>query len=87
MLVAYYSNGSAHPTSKPIGTLTTRDRYALVSGTPPVGTCIRMLEPHEIAAGMAFAPGYQVKGPSGTRSAGTATPSPHPPPKSSFPPS
>jgi DNA (cytosine-5)-methyltransferase 1 len=64
LLVSYHSTGSAHPTaSQPIGTLTTRDRYALLSGTPPVQACtFRMLEPHEIAAGMAFAPGYKVKG-------------------------
>jgi DNA (cytosine-5)-methyltransferase 1 len=64
LLVSYYSNGSAHPAdAKPIGTLTTRDRYALVGGTPPVEACtFRMLEPHEIAAGMAFTPGYKVKG-------------------------
>jgi DNA (cytosine-5)-methyltransferase 1 len=33
MLLAYYSNGAARPVDEPIGTLTTRDRYAVVG--PP----------------------------------------------------
>ncbi|GAA4890708.1 DNA cytosine methyltransferase [Saccharopolyspora cebuensis] len=66
MLVAYYSNGSTQQVSEPMGTLTTKDRYALISvdrELPAVEDCTyRMLSPREIAAGMAFASGYKVKG-------------------------
>ncbi|GAB3380700.1 DNA cytosine methyltransferase [Amycolatopsis echigonensis] len=63
MLLAYYSNGAASPVDRPVGTLTTRDRYGLVGGTPPVEQCtFRMLAPAEIGAGMAFRPDYKVKG-------------------------
>ncbi len=68
-LLSYYSNGSLNPTDQPIGTLTTRDRYALIEARQPVGQVpavedctFRMLDTHEIAAGMAFSPDYQVKG-------------------------
>ncbi|WP_244211031.1 hypothetical protein [Amycolatopsis kentuckyensis] len=61
LLMAYYGNGGTQRTDQPIGTLTTRDRYALIGGTPPVELCtFRMLDPHEIAAGMGFPPGYKV---------------------------
>lgn len=92
LLVPYYSaSETARPTSEPVGTLTTVDRYALVMRnntggaemlTPayeplrtlttaghqsvlepttidPNDCTFRMLEPHEIAAGMAF-PGTYV---------------------------
>ena len=93
LLVPYYS-GSTHakPTSEPIGTLTTLDKYALITlrgtNTPkpisgPLDTVaasgnhhgllniteddvmacrFRMLEPHEIAAGMAFPSTYLWQG-------------------------
>ena len=90
LLVPYYSaSQTAKPTSKPIGTLTTVDRYALVTlrgtnapkpVTQPLDTVaasgnhhgllnvttddvmaarFRMLEPHEIANGMAFPRTYR----------------------------
>jgi DNA (cytosine-5)-methyltransferase 1 len=65
LLVPYYGNGTPHPVTDPVGTLTTKDRYALVGVTdlPEVVDCtFRMLTPPEIAAGMAFAPDYQVTG-------------------------
>ena len=99
LLVPYYSaSETAKPTSEPVGTLTTVDRYALVmrhntprSGggaemtTPvheplrtlttsghqsvleprtlePEDCTFRMLEPHEIAAGMSFPLDYQWSG-------------------------
>lgn len=93
LLVPYYSNTkAAKPASEPIGTLTTVDRYALVTlrgaNTPksvrlPMDTVtaggnhhglvditegdvmaarFRMLEPHEIAAGMAFPHTYKWQG-------------------------
>ncbi|MER7015314.1 DNA cytosine methyltransferase [Saccharopolyspora sp. NPDC000359] len=66
LLMSYYSNGTTRRTSEPMGTLTTKDRYALISvdhHTPAVEDCtFRMLTPREIAAGMAFADDYKVKG-------------------------
>lgn len=63
LLLAYYSNGAARPVDEPVGTFTTRDRYALVGVGTPVDECtFRMLATHEIAAGMGFAKDYQVKG-------------------------
>ena len=64
LLVPYYSaSETAKPTNHPIGTLTTVDRYALTE--PQTATTIdpndctfRMLQPHEIAAGMAFPRDY-----------------------------
>ncbi|MET8847979.1 DNA cytosine methyltransferase [Amycolatopsis sp. NPDC004625] len=64
LLVAYYGNGGTQLTDRPVGTLTTRDRYGLLGGTgspPPVDSCtFRMLAPHEIAAGMGFPTDYRV---------------------------
>lgn len=93
LLVPYYSSSeTAKPTSDPIGTLTTVDRYALVTlrgtnapkpVTAPLDTVaasgnhhglmsvteedvmacrFRMLEPHEIAAGMSFPGTYRWQG-------------------------
>lgn len=95
LLVPYYSSSeTAKPTTQPVGTLTTVDRYALVmrnnSGgaemtTPttepfrtftttghqsllepttidPEDCTFRMLEPHEIAAGMSFPLDYLWQG-------------------------
>lgn len=61
LLMAYYSNGGTYPVDQPVGTLTTRDRYALIGGTPPVEKCtFRMLEPHEVGAGMGFPRDYKM---------------------------
>ena len=65
MLVPYYGNGHARPASEPIGTLPTRDRFALAEGAAHIDVndvLFRMLEPHEIARGMAFADDYIVLG-------------------------
>ena len=65
LMLPYYSNGTARSAAEPIGTLTTRDRYALVqpAEVPAVEDCtFRMLAPKEIAAGMAFAADYLVTG-------------------------
>ncbi len=69
LLMPYYgATKSAKPTSEPMGTLTTTDRYALVP-TPPsdrevdVDDCgFRMLAPKEVAWGMAFPRDYQMLG-------------------------
>lgn len=63
LLVPYYGKGTARPVTEPIGTLMTRDKYALVGGAIDVEDVLfRMLEPHEIGRAMAFADGYIVLG-------------------------
>lgn len=66
LLVPYYGNGVARHVLEPVGTMTTRDRWSLVSGNVAdidiAEVLFRMLEPHEIARAMAFIPDYQVVG-------------------------
>ncbi|MET7956365.1 DNA cytosine methyltransferase [Streptomyces sp. NPDC005317] len=63
ILVPYYSNGTARTVREPIGTLSTRDRYALVRGDVDIDDVrFRMLEPHEIGRAMSFADDYIVLG-------------------------
>lgn len=63
LLVPYYGNGTARPVREPIGTLSTRDRYALVKGDVDINDVrFRMLEPHEIGRAMSFADAYIVLG-------------------------
>ena len=63
MLVPYYGTGSPLPAGDPVGTMTTRDRWSLASLELDVNDVLfRMLEPHEIGAAMAFAPGYKISG-------------------------
>ena len=63
ILVPYYSNGIARTVAEPIGTLSTRDRYALVRGNVDINDVrFRMLEPHEIGRAMSFADDYIVLG-------------------------
>jgi DNA (cytosine-5)-methyltransferase 1 len=65
LLVPYYGNGTARPAREPIGTLSTRDRYAVVNGVDEIAVedvLFRMLEPHEIGRAMAFGETYTVIG-------------------------
>lgn len=92
LLMPYYGTGVASPVTQPVGTLTTVDRYAMITlrGTnspkevynpmdtvaangnhiavmgvnpPKVEDCtFRMLEPHEIMAGMSFPKEYVMTG-------------------------
>ncbi|MFE2384457.1 DNA cytosine methyltransferase [Streptomyces misionensis] len=63
LLVPYYGNGTARPVREPVGTLSTRDRYALVQGEVDINDVrFRMLEPHEIGRAMSFADAYIVLG-------------------------
>lgn len=63
LLVPYYGTAVARRVDQPAGTVTTVDRAALVGPEIAVEDCtFRMLEPHEIQAAMAFAPGYVVLG-------------------------
>lgn len=59
LLVPYYRTGVARPASEPAPTVTTKDRVGLLEPERVVDDCgFRMLEPHEIAAAMAFPAGY-----------------------------
>lgn len=59
LLLPYYSQSLPRPVTEPIGTQTTRDTHALVDVARVVDDCgFRMLEPHEVAAAMAFPDGY-----------------------------
>jgi DNA (cytosine-5)-methyltransferase 1 len=60
----YDGSGRCTPATEPLRTLTTAGHQSLLeSKTPAVDDCLfRMLEPHEIAAGMAFTDGYVVLG-------------------------
>lgn len=63
LLLPYYGNSSARPVTEPVGALSTRDRYALVSGAVDIDDVLfRMLWPHEIGRAMAFAEDYIVTG-------------------------
>jgi DNA (cytosine-5)-methyltransferase 1 len=63
LLVPYYGNGTAKTVREPIGTLSTRDRYALVQGDVDINDVLfRMLEPHEIGRAMSFGDDYIVLG-------------------------
>jgi DNA (cytosine-5)-methyltransferase 1 len=63
LLVPYYGTGTARTVTEPVGTLSTRDRYALVRGDVAVEDVLfRMLEPHEIGRAMSFADTYVVLG-------------------------
>jgi DNA (cytosine-5)-methyltransferase 1 len=59
LVLPYYGTASAQPAGRPLPTVTTRDRCGLVEAEQLVDDCgFRMLEPHEIAAAMAFPAGY-----------------------------
>lgn len=59
LLMPYYGQSIPHGVDQPIGTVTTRDRHALINAESIVDDCgFRMLEPYESAAAMAFTPDY-----------------------------
>ncbi|GIF01092.1 DNA cytosine methyltransferase [Paractinoplanes rishiriensis] len=63
LLVPYYSSGRTRTVGEPMGALSTVDRYALLGAHLAVEDCLfRMLEPHEIQAGMAFDRSYVILG-------------------------
>ena len=65
ILMPYYGNGTCRPVDEPLGTLSTRDRFALLglTGLAAFEDCtVRMLTPPEVGAGCAFAPDYKVTG-------------------------
>ena len=59
LLMPYYGTAVTQPVDRPVPTVPTRDRFALVIVAELVDDCgFRMLEPHEVAAAMAFPDGY-----------------------------
>jgi DNA (cytosine-5)-methyltransferase 1 len=56
-LIKYHGQGGARSIQEPLATLTTKDRYGLVSGER-LDITFRMLQPHELAAAMSFPAGY-----------------------------
>lgn len=59
LLMPYYGTGVARSSDEPLGTVPTKDRWAMVDPDEVIDDCgFRMLEPHEIAAAMAFPDGY-----------------------------
>jgi DNA (cytosine-5)-methyltransferase 1 len=59
LLVPYNGTGQARPADRPLGAQPATDRWSLVDIEALVDDCgFRMLEPHEIAAAMAFPAGY-----------------------------
>lgn len=60
-IIDYYGNGTTHTLSDPLPTVTTHDRFALIT---PENTSIgfRMLRPSELAAAQSFPKGYRFTG-------------------------
>jgi DNA (cytosine-5)-methyltransferase 1 len=59
LLLPYYGRSAPQPVERPVPTVPTRDRFALVDLEAIVDDCgFRMLEPYEVAAAMAFPAGY-----------------------------
>lgn len=63
-LVQYYGNGEARPVTKPLDTVTTHDRFALIEGDLlyKLDIRFRMLQPHELAAAQGFPKAYKFTG-------------------------
>ncbi len=63
MLIQYYGNGHAVPLDEPIPTLTTKERYALLSADARgIELGFRMLQPNELAAATGFPKDYVFTG-------------------------
>jgi DNA (cytosine-5)-methyltransferase 1 len=63
-LVSYYGKGQPLSVADPLDTITGTDRFGLVtpSGAVIADILFRMLQPHELAAGMGFPAGYVFRG-------------------------
>ncbi|MDC2953363.1 DNA cytosine methyltransferase [Streptomyces gilvifuscus] len=75
LVIPYYGRSKAKPVDRPLGTLTTVDRFALLEQEARVEDCtLRMLQVPEIARAMSFDPDHQVLGNKreGTRLLGNA---------------
>ena len=68
-LTKFYGTAGPVSVDEPLDTITTKDRFALVMPAVIVGSVPyrvrlrwRMLQPHELAAGMSFPKGYRFTG-------------------------
>lgn len=65
-IVKYYGTGAAVSVDDPLDTITTKDRFGLVTTCPGkhfgIDILFRMLAPHELAAAMSFRKGYIFSG-------------------------
>ena len=62
-LIKYYGSGDTQPVRVPLGTVTTKDRFGLVSARDyGLDITFRMLQPHELAAAQGFPRDYWFAG-------------------------
>ena len=64
-LVKYFGQSKAQSIDKPLGTVTTKDRFGLVEifeKTPGLDIRLRMLQPHELAKAQSFPDDYKFVG-------------------------
>jgi DNA (cytosine-5)-methyltransferase 1 len=64
-LIKYFGTGKAQSIDRPLGTVTTRDRFGLIEvfeKHPALDIRMRMLQPHELAAAQGFPVGYKFAG-------------------------
>lgn len=65
-LIKYFGCGNGvRGIDRPLDTITTKDRFGLVQvfeRTPGLDICLRMLQPHELAAAQSFPTGYKFAG-------------------------
>ena len=61
LLMEYYGNGQCKPITEPCGTVTTKDRFALIN-PESIRLGFRMLQPHELAAAQSFPKDYKFTG-------------------------
>ena len=62
LLISYYGTGVATPVTKPMPTVTTKQRFGLVSPTDELGIGYRMLHAPELARGTGFHNEYKFAG-------------------------
>ena len=63
LLMEYYGNGTCRPVSEPLGTVTTKERFALLEpNLENFSIGFRMLTPKELAAAQSFPSGYRFTG-------------------------
>lgn len=63
LIVPYYGTSQARGVDEPLGTVTCRDRFALVEGVPcRLDIRFRMFHPHELAAAQSFPDSYRFAG-------------------------
>jgi DNA (cytosine-5)-methyltransferase 1 len=67
-IAKYYGQGDGQPVDEPLHTVTTKDRFCLVTvnGWPIVDIGLRMLQPRELYRAQGFPTGYVIDGPGPT---------------------